>query len=109
MLLRSEPPANRPVQRGLFLWPAGADPVVWRGFRVPDPNDLTTRRDAEDLPVEEIANAADELRMAYGQMPQEDLARALAKLFGFRGLTKVVAQCMTAGIALSFNRRGSAP
>jgi very-short-patch-repair endonuclease len=97
-LLAKIPPEQRPVQRDGFFWPPSLDVATWRAYRVPDSNEPATRRDVEDIPVEELANAADDLRARYGAMPREDLARALAKRFGFRGLTRVVAQRVELGI-----------
>ncbi|MDF2691737.1 MAG: hypothetical protein K0S65_120, partial [Labilithrix sp.] len=97
-LLARIPEEQRPHHRDGFFWPRQIDGQAWRSYRVPDPAEPETRRDAEDIPIEEIANAAEDLLARYGQMPREDLARAVAKHFGFRGLTKVVAQRVDLGI-----------
>ena len=99
------PADQRPSLRGGFFWPPGVDPETWRGYRVPDPSDGMARRDAEDIPIEELANAADDLLAAYGTMPREDLARAVAKRFGFRGLTRVVGERVEQGIAHAEDRK----
>lgn len=99
---------KRPVHRDGFFWPAAhKDPDSWRMYRVPEPADPDTRRDAEDIPIEELANCADDLLARYGTMPHEDLARAIAKRFGFRGLTKVVAQRVDLGIVHASRRSAS--
>jgi hypothetical protein len=98
-LLAKIPDADRPFHKDGFFWPRHLDVAVWRTYRVPDPSDGSTRREAEDIAIEEIANAACDLLTRYGQMPREDLARAVAKRFGFRGLTRVVAQRVELGIA----------
>ena len=105
-ILARIPEARRPVHRDGFFWPRGLDTTAWRAYRVPDPTEPSTRRDAEDIPIEELANAAEDLLARYGQMPREDLARALAKRFGFRGLTRVVAQRVELGISHAASRVG---
>ena len=84
-----------------LLAAARVDPATYRGYRVPDPSDAATRRDVEDIAVEEIANAALDILARYGRTPRDDLARAVAKRFGFRGLTKLVAQRVDQAIDLA--------
>ncbi len=105
---RALPAPHQPVERGEFLWLVGLDPSRWTDFRVPDPTDDLTSRDAEHLPPEEIANAA--LQIVQGQigLSQEDLVRHTAQVFGFaRAGTKVQA-AMAAGIELAVARGGIA-
>ncbi|MGC4118447.1 MAG: DUF3320 domain-containing protein [Myxococcales bacterium] len=108
-LLARAPAQRRPTWNEGFLWPAGASPDTWRHYRVANPADPVSRRDAEDIAVEELANAAESLLARYGAMPREELARALAKRFGFRGLTRGVHQRMEEGIALAEKRAGATP
>ncbi|MBL8910241.1 MAG: DUF3320 domain-containing protein, partial [Archangium sp.] len=107
-LLKAISVSNRPVSRDGFLWPASMQPDAWRGYRVSDPNNAEDRRESEDIALEELANCADALLARYGQMPREDLARALAKRFGYRGLTRGVAQRMEEGIVFAERRRAPA-
>jgi very-short-patch-repair endonuclease len=101
------PLEHRPLHRDGFFWPRGLEAHSWRAYRIPDPADPATRREPEDIPLEELANAAEHLLARYGQMPREDLARALAKRFGFRGLTRVVAQRVELGISHAESRAAS--
>jgi hypothetical protein len=103
-LLRRIATSLQPTWRAGYLWPAGTSPEQWSGYRIFDPAEPHCRRDTEDIPVEEIANAASALLSRYGRMPRADLARALAKRFGFRGLTKTVGQRMEEGLALADER-----
>ncbi|MFT3706311.1 MAG: DUF3320 domain-containing protein [Archangium sp.] len=100
--------SNRPVLRDGFLWPQALHPDTWRHYRVSDPNKTEDRREGEDIALEELANCADAMLTRYGQMPREDLARALAKRFGFRGLTPRVAARMEEGIVFAERRRAPA-
>ena len=95
---------RRPTWRDGFLWPNGVTPDVWRDYRAADPALPDTRRDLEDVALEEIANAADALLGRYGTMPREELARAVAKRFGYRALTKGVHKRIEDGIAVAEQR-----
>jgi hypothetical protein len=103
------PEDRRPILRDGFFWPPALDRASWRAYRVPDPADSDTRREIDDIPVEEIANAVDDLVARYGRMPREDLARAVAKRFGYRGLTRGVASSVERGIAHAEARASSHP
>jgi hypothetical protein len=107
MLVQRIPTDERPIERDGFWWPPGLDPNGWRQYRIPDPEDPATRREVDDISLEEIANAIEDLLVRYGHMPREDLARATAKRFGFRGLTRIVAQRVDAGLELAEKRRAS--
>jgi hypothetical protein len=95
----------RPVVRDGFFWPRDLDPKTWRTYRVPTASEPDTRRELDDVAVEEIANAAEDVRRSYGEMTREDLARAVAKRFGFRGLTPKVSQRVELGVTLADQRR----
>ena len=88
---------------GVFLWPAGTDPSDYRDFRVPGVNPESVRN-AEDLPVEEIANAALFLLRQYVSAPEEELIREISRLFGFQRTGKSVEDRMRAGIDLLIKR-----
>ncbi len=108
-LLKKLPAERRPVSRDGFLWPSTLTPETWRGYRVTDPTKSETRRDVDDIALEEIGNAADALTARYGAMPREELARALARRFGYRALTRGVHQRMEEGITFSERRRAITP
>jgi hypothetical protein len=104
-LMRLIPFNARPVLREGFYWPSSLDANGWRGYRINDGANADDRREADEIPVEELANCADALVRRYGAMPREDLARALAKRFGFRALTKGIHQRMEEGIVHAEARR----
>ncbi|MEZ4320238.1 MAG: DUF4011 domain-containing protein [Myxococcota bacterium] len=73
-----------PVVDGV-IGPAQRD-AGWRGYRVPDPERPNTRRDLDQIPMQELVNAADALLARFGRTPDEDLLRELARTFGFASL-----------------------
>jgi very-short-patch-repair endonuclease/DNA polymerase III delta prime subunit len=73
-----------------ILWKREHDPSCWDQFRVPHP-DAVTKREMEDIPPREIANASFQLLKQCIAIPPDDLIRQTAKLFGFaRTGTKVL-------------------
>ncbi|MSR62026.1 MAG: DUF3320 domain-containing protein [Planctomycetes bacterium] len=80
-----------------ILWPRGVEPTAWRAFRT-SASDDPDLREAEELPWQEIANAAAHLLAANGACPRLELQRALSRLFGFRALGAALAAQMDAGI-----------
>ncbi len=59
------------------------DPETYSGFRIPG-DDPDSARSPEDLPIEEVANAAFHVLTQEISLPIEDLARSTGRLFGFR-------------------------
>lgn len=74
---------------GRFLWPREIDPANYVGFRVPDANSNGARQ-ADDLPLEEIGNAAVHLLEHHMSAPVDELVRETARLFGFQRVGRVV-------------------
>lgn len=82
-----------------FYWPSAANPLTYRFFRVPQSD--AERRNAEDLPPEEVANAACFILENDLSMHQTDLLRETYKLFGFARGGSALEQAMNAGIRLA--------
>lgn len=82
---------------GEFLWPKELDPANYAGFRVPD-SDGRGARQADDLPLEEIGNAAVHLLEHHMSAPLDELVRETARLFGFRRVGRVVEDRIRKGI-----------
>lgn len=87
----------------VFLWPKGVDPETYSDFRVPG----DARREAGDLPPEEIANAAVHVLKWQVSLPVDDLVRELARLFGYQRIGQQVDRCLRQGIALLLRRGGA--
>jgi very-short-patch-repair endonuclease len=88
---------------GIFLWPAATDPDTYRDFRIPG-IDSESVRDAEDLPVEEVANVAFFLLRQHISAPEKELVRETGRLFRFRRRGTKVESRMQAGIELLIQR-----
>lgn len=82
-----------------FYWPPDVDPLTYRFFRVPQSDE--ERRNAEDLPPEEVANAACSILENDLSMHRTDLLRETYKRFGFARGGSALEQAMDAGIRLA--------
>jgi len=82
-----------------FLWPAGTDPDTYQNFRVPSVSPDSVR-DADDLPVEEIACAALFILRQRISVPEADLVRKTGRLFGFQRSGERIERRMLAGIKI---------
>ena len=80
-----------------FFWPPDVQPGSYTGFRVPGKHP-DSRRDAQDLPPEEVANAAAHLMEQMISLPVSDLTREVARLFGFDRAGKEIAAFIREGI-----------
>jgi len=82
-----------------FLWPVNLDPNKYDDFRVPGRSD-DSRRGAEDLPPEEVSNAALAVMKNQISIPQTDLIRETALLLGFQRVGQNVERYIDEGISL---------
>lgn len=87
----------------IFLWPIEEDPSDYKLFRVPS-EDESTRRDPDDLPPEEIANAALHILESQVSIPTAELITETARIFGFARTGKDVAHSMRLGINVLLKR-----
>ena len=75
--------AGQPVSRSgstQFYW--SSDPAKYAKYRIPgDAEEL--RREMEDIPPQEIGNAAADILRAQVGLPETDLVREVARLFGY--------------------------
>lgn len=95
------------VQRADVLWPAGLDPDSYSVFRVPEPGDEAARRDGDELPVVEVANAMAWLLGQHGSLGEDDLLREAARLFGWSRLGSALQRAMRAGLSALQERGGA--
>ncbi|MHC5081724.1 MAG: DUF3320 domain-containing protein, partial [Planctomycetota bacterium] len=88
---------------GVFLWPKGTTPEGYRDFRVPGSHPDSVR-ESEDFPAEELANAA--LHVLRGQigLPEGDLIRETAQVFGFHRAGRILHERIQQGIGILVQR-----
>ncbi|MAG55752.1 MAG: hypothetical protein CMJ83_05635, partial [Planctomycetes bacterium] len=91
-------PAPAPTRIDDFLWLPTQDPADHAHFRPSDPADPEPR-EAEEIPMEELANATLFILQHQISLPTEALAKELARIFGFSRLGKKLEARMREGIA----------
>ncbi|GEM_PF-160581 len=70
------------VRRGDFLWPVRTTPSMCQTFRIPyDDDELIP---LEQIAAEEIGLAVMSVLRGHGGMPQDELERHVARLFGYQ-------------------------
>ncbi len=83
----------------IFLWNITQQPEQYAGYRIAKSD--AQKRDAEDLPPEEIANAVKAILKQQISLPTADLIRETAKLFGFSRMGGNVEMAIQKGIELA--------
>jgi len=78
------------------VWPPGASPETWEGFRVEGPDSAT--RDASELPPVEVANALLHVLRQNVALGVDDLLREGARCFGLTRLGRAVRERMQMGL-----------
>lgn len=104
-LVRALEREGRIQRQGDVLWRADQDPAGYRAFRCP--GEGAEQRKLEDIPDVEIANAAQALLRTCVSLPEEDLAREVARVFGIKRMGKKVQAAAEQGIGL-LRKRGVA-
>lgn len=89
-----------------FLWKSDVSPGHFRIFRVPG-CDEASKRVADELPPEEIANAALHVLENQISLPSDDLVNETARIFGFTRTGQTVASAIRVGIE-TLVKRGDA-
>ena len=79
-----------------FYWNKDQDPLSNNTYRVPVEGD--PKRNAEDLPKEEIICGIKDVLSNQVSLPNDDLIREVARLFGYTRLGGNVEQAMRMGI-----------
>ncbi len=65
----------------VVFWNRDQIPVEYSGYRIPA--EESQKRDAEDIPVEEVTNAIREILTNQISLPKEELIKETARVFGF--------------------------
>ncbi len=94
----------RKTQHGnnIFLWREEQHPSAYFVYRSAA-SDIE-KRDAEDLPPEEVANGVKEILQHQISLSQQDLIRETAKLFGFARIGGNVENAMKFGIEVAIEK-----
>ena len=85
-----------------FSWNPGQLPDSYEDFRVPEEGGL--RRDPEDIPPEEVANAVRYVLRRQVSLPREDLVREVYRLFGFQRTGSSLAEASVAGLQMALEK-----
>lgn len=80
----------------VYLWAPEHDPASYDIYRTTD--DAAAKREADDLPPEEIANAVHDILRSQISLPRQDLAREAARVFGYAQLGSKIKIAMESGI-----------
>lgn len=83
----------------VFYWPRTVAPADYSDYRLAAADQ--DRRNAEELPPQEIANAVRAVLAAEISLPEEDLARQLIRLFGYARTGAALDRAMREGIELA--------
>ena len=87
----------------VFLWQPLQDPTTYTNYRLPA--NETDKRDAEDLPPEEVAACIAALLVQQLSMPRPDLVKETARIFGFARMGSKVEEAMEAGLEVGLAGR----
>ena len=90
----------------VFLWASSEDPKTFSLFRIAGENE-NSKRDAEYLPPQEIANAALHVLEQNVSLPAADLVRETARLLGYQRTGPAVEKSMRNGIGLLIMKGGA--
>lgn len=91
---------------GAFLWILSQDPNTFSLFRIAGENE-NSKRDAECLPPQEVANAALHVLEQNVSLPITDLVRETARLLGYQRTGPAVDKSMRSGIGLLVKNGGA--
>lgn len=89
-----------------FLWTRCQDPKTFSMFRVAGENE-SSKRDAEYLHSQEVANAALYVLEQHVSLPVADLVRETARLLGYQRTGPTVDKAMRSGIGLLVSKGGA--
>lgn len=87
----------------IFFWNESQNPTEFGVYRIT--KDESQKRDADDLPPEEVANGIKEILINQISLPKDELVRETARLFGFARLGTNVEMAMLRGIDSAIHKR----
>lgn len=87
----------------VFLWQNAPDPTACSSYRLPASE--ADKRNAEDLPPEEVAACMAALLARQMSLPRTDPVRETARTFGYSRLGSKVEEAMEAGLEVGLSLR----
>ncbi len=90
------------TDRDVFIWRDDQIPEQYDTFRVH--TDGITKREVDDLPIVEVANAIKQILTNQISLPNTDLIRETSRLFGFSRIGNNVEAAMQRGIQMCIAR-----
>lgn len=93
--------ANRSHQ-AVFYWQNQQKPEDYQSFRIPGQDGI--RRDMEDIPAEEVANAIRYVLNHQISLAEEDLIKEVYKLFGFARGSAAIEKIIRSGVEAAVKR-----
>ena len=87
----------------VFLWQALQDPTAYTTYRLPAKE--TEKREAEDLPPEEVAACMAALLAQQMSLPRPDLRKEAARILGYSRMGSKVEEAMEAGVEVGLAGR----
>ncbi|HEY4243203.1 MAG TPA: DUF4011 domain-containing protein [Kofleriaceae bacterium] len=86
------------------VWRTDQDPDKYIGIRLAD---VEARREAQEVPLEEVANAAALVLQSNISIVEDELLKLMARILGFQRVGGRVSDHMAAGVALLLKRGGA--
>ena len=87
------------IGKSIIFWKEEQNPDSYASFRVSDLE--SQKREADDLPPEEVAYGVREILVNQISLPKSELIREVSRLFGYARLGANVEAAMSSGIARS--------
>lgn len=87
--------------QNVILWMAAQDPETFSQFRTPGTDEIS-RRSPEEIPLKEIANAAERILKQHISLPINDLVRETARLFGYQRTGQALANVIRSSCGILY-------
>ncbi|TXK24749.1 DUF3320 domain-containing protein, partial [Pontibacter qinzhouensis] len=101
-IIKTLPVQKSQLGKSIIIWKEEHDPESYTAFRVSESED--GKREADDLPPEEIANGIRKILTNQISLPKSELIREASRLFGYARLGANVEAAMVAGITYSITK-----
>ena len=89
-------------KEGVVLWNETQHSNLYENYRLPANDE--EKRDASELPLEEIANAVKEMMVRLFSLPEDAVVGEVGKIFGYARLGRKVEEAMRAGVEMAVGK-----